>query len=412
MPQILRLPITNVYAKGDFTVRVLIGSDAVPLQLILDTGSSTLALHCKAYLPADDKHLRATSLVQEVRYGIGGWAGPVTITSMQLHGDHDLPVQHNYVALASEGQPPLAKADGILGLAYNRLNQATDISGYLASQQPPQASSLPWPFEHHDVSTLDVIATALQHFPKHNLTPWFSHIEQHGVVANLFSFYCQRSSVHYCENSADNNSAPLQDPLNQGWFILGGGPEQHDLYEGEFQTIRVMHDVYYNVELTAIQVADLAPLNCPAGSGADSANGFIDTGCSGILLPQSCYQQLLQRLIQFNAELEPVLQQLPVFNGVEQGIASQLVNLHQWPTLYFYFAGENGDTVKLACPPQDYWQLNAPQYGLASFKIIPQLPHFASQIIIGLPLLCNYFTVFDRAVHQTGVIRCAKAKRG
>ena len=407
MPAIMRLPICNVYANGDFTVQIFLGSDAVPLQLILDTGSSTLAIHTTRYKPDSDQHLQGTQLVQEVRYGIGGWAGPVTKTSMHLHGEHDLPLQHNYVALACEGQPPLAKADGILGLAYNRLNQATNISGYLAAQQPPLKASLPWPFVQHDISALDDIAAALQHYPKHNLTPWFSNIEQHGVVANLFSFYCRRSSVHYCDNSAE----PTQDPLNQGWFILGGGPEQQDLYEGEFQHIRVLQDVYYNVQLTAIQVAGLPPVSCPPGTGTDSANGFVDTGCSGLLLPQSLYQSLLQQLIHFNAELALVLKQLPVFTGKEQGLDSRLIDLSQWPTLYFYFAGDNGDTVKLACPPQDYWQINAPQYGLASFKIIPQLPHFANQSIIGLPLLCNYFTVFDRAVHQNGVIRCAKARR-
>ena len=120
---------------------------------------------------------------------------------------------------------------------------------------------------------------------------------------------------------------------------------------------------------------------------------------------------LLQHLVQFNPLLQTVLQQLPAFTGVEQGLDATLINLVDWPVLYFYFASGNGDTVKLACPPHDYWQMNAPEFGLSSFKIIAQLPHFANQSIIGLPLLCNYFTVFDRAAHQTGVIRCAVARR-
>lgn len=78
MPAILRLPLTNVYAKGDFTVRVSIGSEATDLQLIIDTGSSTLALHSSRYQTEQDSHLQRTTLVQEVMYGIGGWAGPVT----------------------------------------------------------------------------------------------------------------------------------------------------------------------------------------------------------------------------------------------------------------------------------------------------------------------------------------------
>ena len=407
MPAILRLPITNVYANGDFTVSVSIGSEAIKLQLILDTGSSTLALHSSRYQPQLDTHLQPTTLVQEVIYGIGGWAGPVTQTSMQLHGDVSLTLPQNFVALATRGEPPLAKADGILGLAYKRLNQATDISEFLAHQQPALSASLPWPFRHCGVDSLKQIAAILQDYPKHNLPPWFSNIEQHGVVANIFAFYCRRSSIHRTAQQTHTS----QDPLNQGWFILGGGVEQHDLYDGDFQNIRVWHDVYYNVQLTAIQVGDLAPIPCPPGNGVDSANGFFDTGSSVILLPDTTYQSLLQHLVQFNPLLQTVLQQLPAFTGVEQGLDATLINLVDWPVLYFYFASGNGDTVKLACPPHDYWQMNAPEFGLSSFKIIAQLPHFANQSIIGLPLLCNYFTVFDRAAHQTGVIRCAVARR-
>ena len=197
MPAILRLPITNVYAKGDFTVRVSIGSEANELQLIIDTGSSTLALHSSRYQPEQDSDLQRTTLVQEVMYGIGGWAGPVTKTSMQLHGDVSLTLPQNFVALATCGEPPLAKADGILGLAYNRLNQATDISEFLAQQQPPLSTSLPWPFSQCGVDALQQIAGILHVYPKQNLTPWFSNIEQHGVVANIFAFYCQRSSIHH-----------------------------------------------------------------------------------------------------------------------------------------------------------------------------------------------------------------------
>lgn len=407
MPAILRLPITNVYARGDFTVSVSIGSEATELQLILDTGSSTLALHSSQYQPESDSHLVPTTLVQEVIYGIGGWAGPVTQTSMQLQGDISLTLPQNYVALATRGEPPLAKADGILGLAYNRLNQATDISQYLKLQHPPRSASLPWPFSQCGVDALQQIATELKAYPKQNLTPWFSNIEQHDVVANIFAFYCRRSSIHH----AADETQTAQDALNKGWFILGGGTEQHDLYAGDFQNIRVWHDVYYNVQLTAIQVADLPPIPCAPGNGADSANGFFDTGSSVILLPDTIYQSLLQHLIRFNPQLQTILQQLPAFNGVEQGLDAQLIKLSDWPELYFYFVADNGDTVKLACPAHDYWQMNAPAFGLCSFKIIAQLPHFASQNILGLPLLCNYFTVFDRAVHQTGVIRCASAKR-
>ena len=402
MPAALRLPTTNIHAQGDYTVTVSVGSNATPLQLILDTGSSTLALHTTVYQPSDDKHLSTTVLAQEVIYGLGGWAGPVVKTSMQLHGDICLTVPENYVAIAAEAQLAFTNADGLLGLAYNRLNQAVDITDYLQQQQPAATSSFPWPYTKATAPDLKQIQSELSGYPKQRLTPWFSNIEQHGLTANCFAFYCQRSSVHF---AAAQSTALPDDPLNNGWFILGGGTEQTDLYHGEFQTISVKHDVYYNVQLTAIQVATLPAISCKPSESEDLANGFIDTGASAVLLPADVYQGLLHDICQFNPSLDKVIQHLPVFNGTEQGIAADLVQLTQWPELHFYFSSENGNICKLTCPPHDYWQQNAPAFGLCSFKIIPQLAHFANLFILGLPLLCNNYMVFDRAWHQTGVIR-------
>ncbi|MDP5135527.1 pepsin-like aspartic protease [Rheinheimera baltica] len=408
MLPILRLKITNVYAKGDYTVTVHVGSEAVPLQLLLDTGSSTLALHSNNYNPYHDSDLTTTSLVQEVIYGIGGWAGAVAKTSVQLHGNINLNLSHNYFAVADAGNMPFAKADGILGLAYKKLNQATDISLYLQQQHPQLTSSLPWPFKYSGCSELSKIQSLLADYPKKDLTPWFSNITQQGLTADLFSFYCRRSSVHCNENGV---LATQSDPLNQGWFILGGGPEQDDLYQAPFFDVKVLHDVYYNVLLTAVQVDEQPLISCSLGKGNDESNGFFDTGAAGILLPIDVYQKITDDISTFNPALVSVLSKIPAFNGVEQGISNQWVDTTQWPDLHFYFLGVNGESIKLTCPPCDYWQCNAPVYGLSSFKIIPQLKHFSSQHIIGLPLLCNYYTVFDRQSHNTGLIRCALACR-
>jgi len=43
-PQSLRIPITNVYGGGDYTATLLVGSQKKPANVILDTGSSTLAV--------------------------------------------------------------------------------------------------------------------------------------------------------------------------------------------------------------------------------------------------------------------------------------------------------------------------------------------------------------------------------
>ncbi len=39
-------------------------------------------------------------------------------------------------------------------------------------------------------------------------------------------------------------------------LVLGGGEEQIDLYQGEFKSLTVEHDIYYNVALKSVQVGN------------------------------------------------------------------------------------------------------------------------------------------------------------
>ena len=41
MPKLLRVPITNVFGGGDYTVQLGVGSQHTPVNLILDTGRAT-----------------------------------------------------------------------------------------------------------------------------------------------------------------------------------------------------------------------------------------------------------------------------------------------------------------------------------------------------------------------------------
>ena len=85
MTTILRLPITNVFAKGDYSATLHLGSEQSPVNLLLDTGSSTLVVKEENYQGKLDKNLTATATVQEVNYGVGGWNGPVIHTSINIH---------------------------------------------------------------------------------------------------------------------------------------------------------------------------------------------------------------------------------------------------------------------------------------------------------------------------------------
>lgn len=80
----LRVPITNVYDGGDYTAAISIGSEEVTTNVIMDTGSSTLAVAQGVYDPAVDANLKPTTLAQDIIYGTGGWTGPVVMTSLTI----------------------------------------------------------------------------------------------------------------------------------------------------------------------------------------------------------------------------------------------------------------------------------------------------------------------------------------
>ena len=59
--------------------------------------------------------------------------------------------------------------------------------------------------------------------------------------------------------------------------------------------------------------------------------------------------------------------------------------------------------------PDTYWQLNASESGQAVFGI---RPFDSPPAILGLPLMNNYYTAFDRSADQgLGVIKFAPIKR-
>jgi len=52
MANIARVPITNVYAGGDYTGLIQVGAKAQPMNVLLDTGSSALARSTNRMLAA------------------------------------------------------------------------------------------------------------------------------------------------------------------------------------------------------------------------------------------------------------------------------------------------------------------------------------------------------------------------
>lgn len=457
------LPLTNVYSKGDYTAELMLGSEQNPVNLILDTGSSTLVVSPKAYQTQTDKKLQTTSFVQEVSYGIGGWAGPVVETSVAIQPlsaqafdktclpeqpEHDdnkqaekaVVLENVNVAIAQVMKADtFADADGILGLAYYHLNKGFDLTNYLSRTQcqkeaetsveaaSTKKATFPWLFSQAS-STVSVTPSTLKQFkhflwqqPESDLTPYFTQLSSQGLEANKFAFYSHRSNVYH--PSPDCSLEQLKtEPLNQGYLVLGGGEEQRQFYHGDFQSIPVCHDVYYNVELISVQLSGREAIKAKPLATKDVnayfTNAIVDTGASLLVLTDDLFAALVQQLSSYSAKFADLLMPFKTIDGQKSGIDANLIDLKQWPTLYFTFRGlsENSGsaavekTVTLACEPENYWQINAPEYGKACFKLLSQLPNWPNQSIIGLPLLNNYFVVFDRSAAEQGVIKFAQKR--
>ncbi|MEZ9139576.1 MULTISPECIES: pepsin-like aspartyl protease [unclassified Shewanella] len=360
-----------------------------------------------------------------------------------------------------EHQKTFADADGILGLAYYGLNKSYDLTAYIEQHEIKPASTFPWPFlepnsvcpahSDHDAKSCDgadeqerFSGEDLKRFrkflkkqPQQTVVPYFTRLNNSGLTNNRFAFHSKRSSIHIAKDDYTQEQIAA-DPLNKGWLILGGGKEHTELYQGKFKTIDVIHNRYYNVKLYSMSVGDQAPVAAPALQEkyipSHKSNAIIDTGVSGILLTNLLYEAMLQG---FSNVSEAFVELVTPFKDIrlqEEGIdMTELFkggdmtghhsnDLSHWPTLHFTFDGEITNecpdkenevidkAITISCKPEHYWQLNSPSPGKACFKILSQLPRWPNQCLLGTPLLNDYYVIFDRSAHETGVIRFAEQR--
>jgi len=398
-PTTLRVPITNVYADGDYTAQIQIGSSATPANVILDTGSSTLAVSEGLYAAHADSAMQATALAQDVIYGTGGWTGPVVTTTIAMGANGQETSIDAYLALTADQESGgFGNADGILGLAFNALNSAYNLTTYLTQQSIDPPVTYPWPFNlGNSGAALKQFATFLSRMREEDLPPYFTALEDQNVSRNIFAFYTLRSMV------AMGTNDPATDPLNNGYFILGGGPEQTDLYAGDFVNVDVVDDLWYNTNLLAVQVAGCKQVEAKPLSKqyarTNISNSIVDSGTNSLYLAPDVYNAIMSSLNQVNPSFAQAAQQAST-----QPIPASGLNLADWPDITFVLQGENGQPASLTCAPSTYWQLDALQAGQAMFAIFNA---GGVQSILGLPLLNNYYTVFDRTQDAYGVIRFA-----
>lgn len=413
MPRnLLQLPTTLAYARGGYSVALNLGSEESALNVLLDTGSSTLAVTAQRYAPERDTVLAATAYAQQISYGGGRLAGPVLRSRVGL-GDRDQRRDLDDVAFACvQGAPPtfFRDADGICGLAYRRLDAAHDLSAPLAALGRDPALAWPWPYADTDAAALHEL---LEQQPRVELEPLFTALQRHGVFADCFALQIGRAVVHITDAAA--TARQLEgDPLNRGVLVLGGGEECRSLYDGAFADLRVLHDVYYNVNLLSLQIGDDEPLPAPAllpeYQAGSVSNAIIDTGSSFVMLEASLYDAAVAALRARNPRLAELVARFEQAFAQGQGLPNAAIDPAEWPVLHLRLEAPDGSETCLRCEPDDYWPRNGFYAGRRVFLLLRQIAGWANQSVLGLPLLCGRYCVFDRRGGGAGRIRLARAR--
>jgi hypothetical protein len=378
MAAVVRIPITNIFAGGDYTGVIHVGPDKKPMNVLLDTGSSALALDGTKYTPAIGHGDESTKLAQTDSYGDGSsWTGAVIRSPITIGtGGATAPLAGGNVAVAYEASADMfGQTDGILGLAYAPLDDAFEL---------PQDTSA------HHFSADEVRSGA-----RAPLVPYLTQLAATGVVSDKMAFYTRRSFVHAGASAAT-------DPLNRGWMVVGGGEESNDLYTGPFQTVKVLSDDWYSTNLKAVIVGSAAPIAARLhGPKGMPTNSIVDSGTNSLNIAPSMLSAMLAKF--------PAGQKQLLSNAIRHGqlVPMTSLDLAAWPTITFVLQGETGD-VRLDVPPTNYWQVNTEQVGTAAAAITVGQPGLA---ILGLPLMNGYFTIFDgEADGGKGAIKFAKAK--
>jgi hypothetical protein len=370
------IPITNVYMDGDYTGQIEVGAARTKLNVILDTGSSSLAIDGQKYkVAATDK---TTNLAQADSYGDGSsWTGAVITTTVTVGPDASpVALPNANVAIAyDESASMFRQADGILGLAYAPLDDA---------YQMPEPT---WPKRYTNAQVLGGKRTTV--------APYLTQLAQQGITSDIVSFYTRRSFIHMGAGGAS-------DPLNQGAMIIGGGQDQTSYFTGAFQAVKVLADEWYNTNLLTITVGG-STINVPKrGQTGMPSNSIVDSGTNSLNLGPTLLKALLGK---FTAAQQQLLTSSIEGRSVT---TSDLGDLANWPAIGFTLQGATGN-VQLQVAATDYWQVNAPKVGAAMVAITQGSDGLA---ILGLPLLNGYFTIFDgEADGGMGQILFATSKR-
>lgn len=377
MAQSVRL-VTRIQTSGNcYTASLMLGTAGVIANVILDTGSSMLAVDGAAFDPVVGG-CTTTRLLQQAQYLSGSFLCAVVSGAVKLGAAAPVQLPNANIGVAYGSGGMFGSATGIWGLAF-----------------PEQDAALQMPADtwkaRYDASQVGLGAVCY-------LSPLFDQLTAAGFLGRQFAFRINRALPRV--QLAD----PSADPLNSGVFVVGGGMECNDLYKGPFSAIAVVHKYYYNVNLLAVQVGSGPPIAVqrpPAGSTALST-AVVDSGTPNCLLDQTLYAAVINAFRSVNPDYAAAL-----LRQAQAGEDQTALNLAAWPNLVLTFEADGGGTTSVVLPPEAYWQEDAAR-GRAVAMLAGDGHSLGGQSILGLPFFAGKYVVFDRSAPSgRGVVAVA-----
>jgi hypothetical protein len=295
--------------------------------------------------------------------------GAVALEGFVTPGDDaTVAIPNANIGVTYGGGGAFGSAGGVWGLAYQGLDAAL--------QMPADT----WAAKY-DASEIGLGA------PR-DIAPLFDQLTAAGLLGRQFAFRINRAMPR--QALAD----PSADPLNTGVFVAGGGLQCDDLRSGPFNTIAVVNETYFNVNLLSVQVGQASPITVqspPPGSSAAST-AFIDSGMPNLMLAQGLFNTILATL----GDLDPGYADA-VARQATGGEDQAALDLAAWPDLVFQFQADGGGLTSVTVRPTAYWQEDAAGPGRAVVMLAGDGYRFGGQSILGLPFFAGNFVVFDRS---------------
>ena len=374
-----------------------------PLVVILDTGSATLGVPTDpeikpkdtygnllpTYKPAKDKCVKTTDYLTYLNYVKGSWGGSNLISKIKV-GNKKL----NYIQFSAGYFDPNTESflyqGGIMGLAFTEINPRIDFG---KKSFPPTREMFTQQFWDEQNKK-----------PK---TPFPTFMDYYGQkyssYSQKFGIWVQRSGV----SNTKNKEKAQKEEKNYGKFILGGGEQFKDLYEGELSTISVIKTpnpkpdqkpifIFYTIQLNNFKVNN-ENINIPK-----EYYSIIDSGTTTSLFPNYFYNKIKNIFTSINIPLncdgtgnfwdKYSFDYIRTFKSVDKND----ICLKYWPKLEFPLTDENGNTKIFKISPQNYWNT---QNGKYNFYIA----FGSTNIILGHPFLCENYCVFDYGQKQVKI---------